>query len=241
MIDTTPLTTVAFDADDTLWHNEMLFREAEDEIARLLAPFEVEHVVKREMYRVETANLGAYGYGIKGFTLSMVELAQAVSGGRAGDAVYVEILAIGKRMLAAPVEVLPGVEEALAALEPRFRLLVVTKGDLLDQRRKLERSGLADRFHHVEVVSDKRPADYREVLRRLDLEPRELLMVGNSLKSDVLPLLELGAQAVHIPYHVTWEHERAAPLPHHAYLELADVTELVAALSASATPPTAAP
>lgn len=235
MIDTTQLTTIAFDADDTLWHNELIFRRAEDRIAGLLAEFEVEHVVKREMYRVEMANLEAYGYGIKGFTLSMVELAHAVSGGRAGDEVYRAILEIGKEMLAEPVEVLPGVEATLAALAERFVLVVVTKGDLLDQRRKLTRSGLEAHFHHVEVVSHKTPDDYAELLRRLDLSPPQMLVVGNSLKSDVLPPLSLGVRAVHIPYHVTWEHERAEPADHHTYLELAAITELSAALNASAT------
>ena len=239
MIDPTHVTTVAFDADDTLWHNELIFRRAEDRIAGLLADFEVEHVVKREMYRVEMANLDVYGYGIKGFTLSMIELALAVSGGRAGDEVYRAILEIGKGMLAEPVEVLPGVEATLEALAERFALVVVTKGDLLDQRRKLSRSGLEGYFHHVEVVSRKTPDDYAELLRRLDLAPAQMLVIGNSLKSDVLPPLSLGMQAVHIPYHVTWEHVRAEPADHDTYLELGSIAELPDALSASATPPPA--
>lgn len=218
--------TIAFDADDTLWHNELIFRRAEDRVAEMLTAFEVAHVVKREMYRVEMANLDAYGYGVKGFALSMLEVAHQVSGGRAGDACYANIVQLGKDMLAEPVEVLPAVRVALEALAPRYRLVVVTKGDLLDQRRKLERSGLAGFFHHVEVVSRKTPRDYSELVRRLGLRAEEVLMVGNSLKSDVLPPLSVGLHAVHIPYHVTWEHERAEPEDHHDYVELASIAEL---------------
>ena len=224
--DLSRLTTVAFDADDTLWHNEMIFRDAETRIAGLLAEYEVEQVVKREMYRVEIDNLPAYGYGVKGFTLSMIELADRVSEGCADGAVFREIIAVGKGMLGEPVAVMPGVREVLERLRPHYRLILVTKGDLLDQRRKLTRSGLADFFHHVEVVSDKTSADYAEVLTRLDIAAPQLLMVGNSLRSDVLPLLALGVSAVHIPYAVTWEHERASVEDHHDYVELAQIGEL---------------
>ena len=197
-----------------------------------MSGYEVEHVVKQEMYAIEMANLRAYGYGIKGFTLSMLELVGRVSGGAACAKTYDAVLAIGKRMLGEPVRLLPGVHEALTDLRRRgHRLIVITKGDLLDQERKLERSGLAELFHHVEVVSDKTPADYARVLRHLDLAPEDFLMIGNSLRSDVLPLLELGAQAIHIPYAVTWDHERAEALPHHDYLELASITELADALT----------
>ena len=222
---------IGFDADDTLWHNELIFRDAETEIAELLSAYEVEYVVKREMYAIEMANLEAYGYGIKGFTLSMLELVGRLTGGAASAKTYDAVIAIGKRMLAEPVRPLPGVREAVEALRARgHRLIVITKGDLLDQERKLERSGLAELFHHVEVVSKKTAADYARVLRRLDLAPEHFLMIGNSLKSDVLPLLELGAQAVHIPYAVTWAHETAEPEAHHDYLELTSIEELVGAL-----------
>ena len=230
-LDLARVRVIGFDADDTLWHNELIFRDAETEIAGLLSGYEVEHVVKQEMYAVEMANLGAYGYGIKGFTLSMLELLSRVTGGAACAKTYDAVLAIGKRMLAEPVRLLPDVRATVEALRDRgHRLIVITKGDLLDQERKLERSGLADLFHHVEVVSDKTSADYARVLRRLGLAPEQFLMVGNSLRSDVLPLLELGAQAVHIPYAATWAHEAAEPAAHHAYLELAGMRELLGVL-----------
>lgn len=227
-IDPSRVRVIGLDADDTLWHNEMIFRDAETEIARLLSAYEVEHVVKQQMYAIEMANLEAYGYGVKGFTLSMLELVSRVTGGAASAKTYDAVLAIGKRMLGEPVHLLDGVREAVETLrEGGYRLIVITKGDLLDQERKLRRSGLAERFHHVEVVSDKTPADYARVLRHLDLPAAEFLMVGNSLKSDVLPLLELGAQAVHVPYAVTWAHEVAEPQPHHAYVEARSLAELV--------------
>ena len=223
---------IGFDADDTLWHNEMIFRDAEKAIAELLSPFEVEHVTLRQMYAVEMANLERYGYGIKGFTLSMLELIGQVSGGAASAKTYQAVIDIGKGMLDEPVRLIDEVADTIAVLKQsaRYRLVVITKGDLLDQERKLAKSGLADQFHHVEIVSNKAPADYARALRRMDLEPREFLMVGNSLKSDVLPLLELGAQAVHVPYDVTWDHEVAEPAAHHAYVELASVRELLEVL-----------
>ena len=219
---------IGFDADDTLWHNELIFRDAEEEIAGLLADYEVAHVTLREMYAIEMANLATYGYGIKGFTLSMIELAGRISGGAASAKTYDAILAIGKRMLAEPVQLIDGVAEAVAQLHATgWRLIVITKGDLLDQERKLARSGLAERFHHVEIVSDKRPDNYRHALARIDLAPEHFLMVGNSLRSDVLPLLGIGAQAVHVPYAVTWTHEQADPEPHHRYLTLERLGQLV--------------
>ena len=230
MLDQSKIRVVGFDADDTLWANEMIFRDAEEEIAGLLSEFEVAHVVQKQMFGVEMANLERYGYGIKGFTLSMVELALEVSAGRVPAATVGAILDIGKRMLTAPVEVLDGVRDTLAALQPRYRLVVVTKGDLLDQERKLERSGLMPHFHHTEVVSNKRPGDYARALRRMDIAPEEFVMVGNSLKSDVLPLLDIGAQAVHVPYHVTWAHEEATPAPDARYLELSHIGQLTAHL-----------
>ncbi len=233
-LDTSRIGVIGFDADDTLWHNEMIFRDAEAEIARLLGAYEVEHVVLREMYAVEMQNLDAYGYGIKGFTLSMIELVSRVTGGAASAKTYDAVLAIGKRMLKEPVRLIDGVHETVDRLTADgWRLVVITKGDLLDQERKLMRSGLADSFHHVEVVSNKTPNDYRRALARMDLRPENFLMLGNSLKSDVLPLLELGAQAVHVPYEVTWDHELAEPEAHHAYAELTSIRGLLDLLNES--------
>jgi putative hydrolase of the HAD superfamily len=151
----------------------------------------------------------------------MIEVATKISGNRVGAETINAIIAIAKRMLNEKIDVLPGVEKTLAALHQRFRLIVITKGDLLDQEKKLERSNLLQYFHHTEVVSDKQAANYEQVFRRLDLDPTSVLMVGNSLKSDVLPVLEIGAQAVHIPFHTTWQHEQATAEEHHDYVELA--------------------
>lgn len=230
-LDPTRIRVVGFDADDTLWANELIFRDAEGEVAALLADYEVEHALRKQMYAIEMRNLERYGYGVKGFTLSMIELVHEVSGGQAPSAVYAEVIAVGKRMLDHPVEVLPGVRETLRQLSDRYRLVVLTKGDLLDQHRKLERSGLGEFFHHVEVVSHKTSADYAAALRRLDIAPAAFLMVGNSLKSDVLPVLATGAQAVHVPYHVTWEHERAEAQPHEHYVELDSISALPSLLT----------
>ncbi len=227
-LDTTCIRVIGFDADDTLWHNEMIFRDAETEIAKLLQSFEVEHIILRQMYAMEMRNLDAYGYGIKGFTLSMLELVSGVTGGTASAKTYDAIIGIGKRMLAEPVRLIDGVRETIEALSTSDkRLVVITKGDLLDQERKLARSGLAEAFHHVEVVSNKTPADYRRALHRMGIAAEQFLMIGNSLKSDVLPLLELGAQAVHVPYAVTWDHEVATPEAHHAYVELTHLRDLI--------------
>ncbi|MFK8057308.1 MAG: HAD family hydrolase [Saprospiraceae bacterium] len=220
MLDAPRVQLIAFDADDTLWGNEMFFRDAEEEIATLLSDYEVAHVIQKEMYAMEMQNLPTYGYGIKGFTLSMIEVATKVSAGRAEAAVINKIIAIGKRMLTAPIDLLPGVVETLKELQGRYKLIVITKGDLLDQERKLERSNLLQYFHHTEVVSDKKPADYKRVFDRLDTPTENILMIGNSLKSDVLPVLDLGAQAIHVPYHTTWEHEKATAEDHHNYVEL---------------------
>ncbi len=219
---------IGFDADDTLWHNELIFRQAEAEIAALLVDFEVPHLILREMYQIEMQHLPIYGYGIKGFTLSMIELVGRVSGGTASAKTYDAVVDIGKRMLVEPVALIDGVADAVERLhQAGWRLIVITKGDLLDQERKLARSGLAGRFHHVEIVSDKQPDNYRRTLARLDLPPENFLMIGNSLKSDVLPLLEIGAQAVHVPYEVTWAHEHAEPEAHHQYLSLNHIGELL--------------
>ncbi len=200
---------IAFDADDTLWNNEPYFRAAEQQFCALLADYLPEAEVERELFAVEMQNLPLYGYGIKAFTLSMVETIGRVSEQRADYALVARALEIGREMLGHPVELLPGVEDTLRGVHGRYRLVLATKGDLLDQERKLELSGLAGYFHHIEVMSDKRPANYRRLIAHLDCAPEAFLMVGNSVKSDVLPVLELGAHAVHVPHHTTWTHEEA--------------------------------
>ena len=195
--------TIAFDADDTLWVNETYFRDTEERFATLLESYETKNKVDQELFKKEMQNLPVYGYGIKGFMLSMIELALELSNGKVSSKVLQEILLMGKEMIAHPVELLPHIKEVLEKLSKKYRLIVLTKGDLLDQERKLEASGLSQYFHHVEVMSDKTPEKYKHLLDHLQIKTSEFLMVGNSLKSDVLPLIEIGAQAIHIPFHTT--------------------------------------
>ncbi|WP_152287414.1 HAD family hydrolase [Flavicella marina] len=209
-IDFDKIKVIAFDADDTLWVNEPYFREAEHEVARLLSPYETENKIGQELYRVEIDNLPIYGYGVKAFILSMVQLAVEISNKNVPASVIEEIVALGKDMLQKPIELLDGVEEVLKTFHKKYRLIVATKGDLLDQERKLEKSGLLNYFHHVEVMSDKKESDYLKIVKHLDIKPEEFLMIGNSLKSDILPLVSIGASAIHIPYHTTWLHEQVA-------------------------------
>lgn len=201
---------IGFDADDTLWVNETYFRDAELAFAKLLSKYETANKIDQELFRMEMDNLELYGYGIKAFTLSMVESALELSNYNISTKTIEAILNIGKDMLNKPVELLDGVEEVLKTLSKKYRLILATKGDLLDQERKLEKSGLTDYFHHIEVLSDKKEANYSKLLNHLDINPSEFLMIGNSLKSDVLPLVNLKANAIHVPFHTTWAHEQVS-------------------------------
>jgi putative hydrolase of the HAD superfamily len=201
---------IAFDADDTLWVNETYFREAETKFAKLLSNYETENKIDQELFKMEIENLSIYGYGIKGFMLSMVECALKLSNYTISQKTIEKILDIGKEMLEKPIELLDGVEEVLKELNGKYKLIVATKGDLLDQERKLEKSGLLKYFHHIEVMSEKKVPDYQKLVKHLDIPTQELLMIGNSLKSDVLPLVEIGASAIHIPFHTTWAHEEVS-------------------------------
>lgn len=201
---------IGFDADDTLWVNETYFRDAELEFAKLLAKYETANKIDQELFKMEMKNLPLYGYGVKGFVLSMVEMALELSNYDVSNSTINAILNIGKDMLNKPVELLDGVETTLKTLSKNYRLILVTKGDLLDQERKLEKSGLTDYFHHIEVLSDKQEANYSKLLDHLDILPSEFLMIGNSLKSDILPLVNIKAKAIHIPFHTTWLHEEVS-------------------------------
>ena len=219
---------IAFDADDTLWVNEPYFRETEHEVAKLLVAYETLNKIHQELYRIEIENLHYYGYGVRPFILSMIELAVEISNHKVSPEVISKIIAMGKEMLFKPIELLEGVEDVLAELSKNFKLIVATKGDLLDQERKLEKSGLLKYFHHVEVMSDKKEADYLKIIQHLDIKASELLMVGNSLKSDVLPLLEIGASAINIPFHTTWLHEQvdSHSFAQDAYKTVASILDL---------------
>ncbi|MDO6820431.1 HAD family hydrolase [Zobellia sp. 1_MG-2023] len=206
-VDYSNIKVIGFDADDTLWVNETYFRDTEQKFAKLLEGYETMNTIDQELFKMEIKNLELYGYGVKGFMLSMVESALQLSNNRVSQDTIGEILNLGKEMLCQPVELLDGVREVLRKLSNNYRLIVLTKGDLLDQERKLERSGLSEFFHHVEVLSDKKEENYLHLLNHLEIDVNEFLMIGNSLKSDVLPLIEIGAQAVHVPFHTTWQHE----------------------------------
>jgi putative hydrolase of the HAD superfamily len=199
---------IAFDADDTLWVNEPYFRQTEERFCELLSGYLSRHDLERELLRIEIDNLALYGYGIKGFILSMIEAAMNITNDTLSIAVVSQIMDLGKQMLNQPIELLDGVEEVLEALKGKYRLVVATKGDLLDQERKLRKSGLAPHFHHIEIMSEKDDANYLKLLKHLDIQPSELLMVGNSLKSDILPVLNVGGYGIHVPYHITWAHEQ---------------------------------
>lgn len=225
--DAMSITTVGLDADDTLWHNETIFRLTHDRFTDLLSEHGDRDLIETRLAEVEQRNLRLYGYGVKGFTLSMIETAMELTDGAAPPEVVREILAAGREMLAHPVETLPGVDEAIAALSEQYRLVLITKGDLMDQERKLAASGLGDVFAAVEIVSEKDRSVYERIFARHGTGANEAVMVGNSMKSDVLPALAAGAYAVHIPYAITWAHELAdAPVDQSRYGSLDTITEL---------------
>jgi putative hydrolase of the HAD superfamily len=198
---------IAFDADDTLWVNEPYFQETERKFCALLEDYLPHHTVTQELFKTEMENLALYGYGVKAFMLSMVETALRVSGGAVPNHVIEKIIQYGKEHLDKPIETLDDVEHVLQTLQGKYRLVVATKGDLLDQERKLKKSQLERYFHHTEIMSDKQESDYLKLIRHLDISPEQFLMIGNSIKSDVLPVLAIGGHAIHIPFHTTWAHE----------------------------------
>jgi putative hydrolase of the HAD superfamily len=222
------ITTIAFDADDTLWVNEPYFQEAEHAFCALMEDYLPQHSVAKELFKTEMDNLSLYGYGVKGFMLCMVETVARISDGKATLAAVTEAIDIGKRLLQKPIELLPGVEKTLEALSGQYRLVVATKGDLLDQEAKLRKSGLERHFHRIEIMSDKQIKNYQKLLKHLDCAPENFLMLGNSIKSDVLPVLELGGNAAHVPYHTTWQHERHEGQIHHEnFFELKQIDHIL--------------
>lgn len=224
------LTTIAFDADDTLWHNERFFQESQQRFAELLDTFADAEKVEQALTNAERRNIGFYGFGVKGFTLSMLETATALAGDELPASAVREILSLGKAMLEHPVEILPGVIDALETLKGEYDLLVITKGDLFDQERKLLQSGLADHFTQVEIVSDKTPDTYRRIFDRHGQGTARSVMIGNSLKSDVLPALEAGSWAIHVPHDLTWALEHAEEPAGHPRYRRADTVGAVPAL-----------
>lgn len=229
----TNIQVIAFDADDTLWVNEPYFQETEQQFCALLEDYLPMHSTSQELFKTEMANLPLYGYGIKAFMLCMIETIIRVTNNTASPELIMKAIETGKEMLNKPVELLEGVEDVLKALKGKYRLVVATKGDLLDQERKLLKSGLSHYFHHIEIMSDKQEKDYQKLIRHLDCKPEEFLMIGNSLKSDVMPVLAIGGHAVHIPYHVTWTHEKVDHSVEHAqFRQLNTISDILPVLLA---------
>nr|WP_314839971.1 HAD family hydrolase [uncultured Flavobacterium sp.] len=226
------LKVIAFDADDTLFINETYFLETEEKFCALMSDYLSHQGLSQELFKVEIANLKLYGYGIKGYILSMIEAAMKISNNTIPIEIIEKIIQYGKELLEKPIILLDGVQETLQALHGKYKLVVATKGDLLDQRRKLHNSGLGHYFHHIEVMSDKQEIDYTDLIKRLEIQPSEFLMIGNSLKSDVLPVLAIGGYAVHIPFHTTWAHEKIDHKVEHENFKtiekLTDILEFIA-------------
>jgi len=220
---------IGFDADDTLWINESYYRETEEAFFKLLSQFCDRDTASAVLLKQEVMNLNLYGYGAKGFCLSMLETALTVSEQRVQADTIGEIINLGKELINKPLVLLDGVVETLDYLKGKnIRLIVATKGDLLDQERKLGNSGIEKYFHHIEIMSEKKEENYRNLLSSIDLRPEEFLMIGNSLKSDVLPVLEIGGYGIHVPYHTTWQHEVVDDFTDHSrYLELKKITEIM--------------
>ncbi len=198
---------IGFDADDTLWVNEPLYRETENQFCGILSPYFPENEANKELFKTEMQNLEMYGYGAKGFMLSMIETALRISQNKITPGEINQIINLGKDLLNQPVILLDDVEEVLKKLQPDYKLILATKGDLLDQERKLKKSGLIKYFHHIEIMSDKHEKNYSKLIHHLDIEPHDFVMIGNSIKSDILPVINIGSKAIHVPYHTTWQHE----------------------------------
>jgi len=221
---------IGFDADDTLWVDGFYYKEAENAFCALLKSFMSEKELSEMLFQTEMKNMELYGYGAMAYTLSLVETAIQISDGRVPASVIGEIIKIGRSLLDRPVQLVPGVKEVLPLLKDKYRLVVVTKGDLLDQERKLKKSGLLHYFNYVEVLSEKHESNYLRLIDTLNIQPSEFLMVGNSLKSDILPVLAVGGKAVHIPMSAVWQHESTESTVS-SYLEIAKFSELLDVLS----------
>ena len=219
---------IGFDADDTLWVNEPYYRDSEQKFCSLLNKYSHPEKTMEKLLKVEIANLSLYGFGTKAFILSMVETAIEISAGKVTSEEIKEIIALGKYQINLGNEILTGVDSVLKEVSNSFELIVATKGDLLDQERKLENSGLAKYFHHIEIMSDKKESNYQKLFSHLGIKAEEFLMVGNSLKSDIAPVVNMGGKAIHIPFHTTWEYEKdvKAPKNQKNYMEVTSITEV---------------
>jgi len=198
---------ICFDADDTLWINEPIFRESEKRLYEVVKEYISESELNKELFQIETQNIELYGYGAKAFILSLIETALKVSNSKVTANQIQQILYIGRLHLNSPVTLIDGVEKALSSLQSNYKLILATKGDLLEQERKLNKSGLVKYFHHIEIMTEKNSENYIKLLKNLNIEACEFVMIGNSLKSDILPVIEIGGMAIYVPYEITWKHE----------------------------------
>lgn len=222
------MVTIAFDADDTLWHNERFFRLTQDRFAELLSDHAPRDDLDARLLDAERRNIGRYGFGIKGFVLSMIETAIEVTHQKVQASVIAELIQVGQEMLAHPIELLPGAQEAVEALAEKHKIILITKGDLLDQERKLAQSGLGDLFDQVEIVSDKTAMTYSQIFGSVPGGAEKAMMVGNSMKSDIRPALDAGAWGVFVPHEMAWDLEHAeAPVNHPRFRELLNLGQLV--------------
>jgi len=223
---------IAFDADDTLWVNEPYFRDIEKDFCKLLERCLSEEKLTQELLKTEITNLELYGYGVKGFILSMIETIIRICDNKASNDLILNAIELGKGLLQKPIELLDGVNKVLTSLNGEYKLVLATKGDLLDQQRKLSKSGLEKYFHHIEIMSGKKEQDYKKLMKQLDCEPENFLMIGNSVKSDILPVLEIGAFAVHVPFHTTWIHEKVdVKIDNPRFFEIKKISELINIIS----------
>lgn len=228
-----PIQLIAFDGDDTLWHNERIFSLSQERFAEMLAPYVASSHLHDRLLATERENVQLFGYGIKGFTLSMIETAIEVTDGRVTARELMTLLDLGKGMLAHPTELLDGARPAIEWASSVARVVLITKGDLFDQESKLARSGLGELFDAVEIVSEKDERRYERVLREHGVDAADFVMVGNSMKSDVVPVVGLGGRAVHVPYHLTWALEEVADedVPTDGWWRIGHLDELPALVS----------
>lgn len=221
---------IGFDADDTLWVNELYFKEIEQKFCNLVSDYCPSKEASQKLFEIEIKNLSLYGYGVKAFILSLIETAIIVSKNNLPNHKILNIIDLGKNLLNKNIELLNGIQNVLETLSIKnYRLIVATKGDLLDQERNLKKSGLERYFHHIEIMSDKKKTDYQKLIKHLDITPEEFVMIGNSLKSDILPVLNIGGKAIHIPYHTTWAHEHVPEeeIKKYNYITVQTISEIL--------------
>jgi putative hydrolase of the HAD superfamily len=220
---------IGFDADDTLWINQPNYDEIENEYCKLLSNYITAEEVTKELYNTEMQNLSLYGYGAKSFMLSMIETALRITKNEVTQHIINEILNLGKRLINKPVSLLNGAQEVLKFFSKTDnKIILVTKGDLIDQERKLKKSNIEDYFHHIEILSDKKESDYLKLLSHLEIEPERFLMIGNSMKSDIIPVLNIGGFGIHVPYHTNWQHDKIDKIVKHPNLiEIENINEII--------------